>query len=145
MSHDYWALTPRASALQQENPLEWEAHTPQRRVPPSYHNQRKSNHSNRGPAQPKGKYYPPIKKKKWWGKNKKDQDIINTKFKLIFFFALAKVNENKHIFHYVKERKDTWKTRLQRDKENRGPEVNSNWKKWGMESPLEPDDRVQAC
>ena len=32
------ALMPRARALQQEKPLQWEAHAPQRRVAPARHN-----------------------------------------------------------------------------------------------------------
>ena len=32
VSHNYWARTPRAYAPQQEKPLQWEAHAPQRRV-----------------------------------------------------------------------------------------------------------------
>ena len=64
MSHDYWALMSRVSALQQENTLQWEVHAPQQRVAPSHYNQRKSHQSNKDPAQSKGKYYPPIEKKK---------------------------------------------------------------------------------
>ena len=36
--------------LQQEKPLQWEARTPQRRVAPARHEQRKPTHSNEGPA-----------------------------------------------------------------------------------------------
>ena len=51
--HNYWAyvlqllslhaattevLVPRAHALQQEKPPQWEAHAPQRRVAPTRHN-----------------------------------------------------------------------------------------------------------
>ena len=34
-SHNYWARVPRARALQQEKPLQWEAHAPKWRVAPS--------------------------------------------------------------------------------------------------------------
>ena len=35
-SHGYWAHVPRARALQQEKPLQWEAHALQRRVAPAW-------------------------------------------------------------------------------------------------------------
>ena len=35
------ARAPRAHALQQEKPPQWEAHAPQRRVAPAHHNKRK--------------------------------------------------------------------------------------------------------
>ena len=50
------AHTPRAHALQQEKPLQWEALTLQRRVAPARRNQRKPVHSNKDPMQPKIKY-----------------------------------------------------------------------------------------
>ena len=34
-SHNYWACVPRARALQQEKPLQWEARAPQQRVAPA--------------------------------------------------------------------------------------------------------------
>ena len=45
-SHNYWsprattteARTPRARALQQEKPPQWEAHAPQQRVAPAHRN-----------------------------------------------------------------------------------------------------------
>ena len=45
-SHNYWSLcdtttevhVPRASAPQQEKPLQWEARAPQQRVAPARHN-----------------------------------------------------------------------------------------------------------
>ena len=37
-SHDYWVHKPRAHALQQEKPPQWEAHAPQRRVAPAHLN-----------------------------------------------------------------------------------------------------------
>ena len=47
------ARAPRAHALQQERPPQWEAHVPQRGVAPAQHNQRKPTHSNEDPMQPK--------------------------------------------------------------------------------------------
>ena len=46
MSHNYWSLratateacVPRACALQQEKPPQWEAHAPQQRVAPACRN-----------------------------------------------------------------------------------------------------------
>ena len=38
VSHNYWARTPRARALQQEKPLQWEAHALQRRAAPNRRN-----------------------------------------------------------------------------------------------------------
>ena len=60
-SHSYWSpraaiielRVPRARAPQQEKPLQWEAHTPQRRVAPARRNQRKPVRSNEDPTQPK--------------------------------------------------------------------------------------------
>ena len=46
------AHVPRACALQQEKPPQWEAHAPQRIVP-ARHNQRKPANSNKDPMQPK--------------------------------------------------------------------------------------------
>ena len=43
---------PRTYDLQQEKPLQREAHTPQGRVAPARHNQRKTAPSNEDPAQP---------------------------------------------------------------------------------------------
>ena len=37
-SHNYWARVPRAHALQQEKPPQWEARAPQRRVAPAHRN-----------------------------------------------------------------------------------------------------------
>ena len=37
-SHNYWAHVPRARALQQEKPPEWEAREPQQRVAPARRN-----------------------------------------------------------------------------------------------------------
>ena len=59
--HNYWsphtttteACMPRAGALQQEKPLQWEACALQRRVAPARHNLRKPTHSNKDPTQPK--------------------------------------------------------------------------------------------
>ena len=34
LSHNYWARVPRARALQQEEPPQWEAHIQQQRVAP---------------------------------------------------------------------------------------------------------------
>ena len=42
-SHNYWSCTPRAHAPQQEKPLQWEAHAPQRRVAPACTQQRRPN------------------------------------------------------------------------------------------------------
>ena len=36
-SHKYWACVPRAHALQQKKPLQWEDCAPQRRVAPARH------------------------------------------------------------------------------------------------------------
>ena len=47
------ACVPRACAPQQEKPLQWEAHAPQRRVAPARRNQRKPARSNEDPTQPK--------------------------------------------------------------------------------------------
>ena len=47
------ARVPRACALQQENPPQWEARAPQWRVAPTHRNYRKPMHSNEDPAQPK--------------------------------------------------------------------------------------------
>ena len=38
VSHSYWVHEPRARALQQEKPLQWEARAPQQRVAPANHN-----------------------------------------------------------------------------------------------------------
>ena len=38
MHHNYWAQAPRACALQQEKPPQWEARAPQRRVAPAHRN-----------------------------------------------------------------------------------------------------------
>ena len=47
------AHAPRAHAPQQEKPLQWKAHAPQRRVAPAHHNYRKPALSNKDPMQPK--------------------------------------------------------------------------------------------
>ena len=52
-SHNYWDREPRARAPQQEKPLEWEAHAPQRRVAAAHHKYRKPTRSNEDPTQPK--------------------------------------------------------------------------------------------
>ena len=67
-SHNYWALepqllssrattteahAPRACALQQEKPPQWEAHAKQRRVAPTHCNYRKPAHTNEDPTRPK--------------------------------------------------------------------------------------------
>ena len=36
--HNYWARVPRAHALQQEKPPQWEARAPQQRVAPARRN-----------------------------------------------------------------------------------------------------------
>ena len=51
--HNYWAQTPKACALQQERPQQWEAHTAQLE---------KSPHSKEDPAQPKINFK---KERKW--------------------------------------------------------------------------------
>ena len=38
LSNNYWARAPRAHAPQQEKPLQWEAHAPQRRAAPARRN-----------------------------------------------------------------------------------------------------------
>ena len=56
------AHMPRACALQQEEPPQWEARAPQRRVAPAHRNYRKPMCSNEDPTQPKIKIK--LKKKK---------------------------------------------------------------------------------
>ena len=76
--HNYWspcaatteAHVPRACALQQEKPPQWEAHAPQQRVASTHRNWRKPARSNEDPTQPKINKL--IKKKK-----KKKQDQIH--------------------------------------------------------------------
>jgi len=58
-SWNYWAQMPRACALWEEKPLQWEAHSPQWRVTLTQRNQRKPAQSNEDSAQPK------IKLNKW--------------------------------------------------------------------------------
>ena len=55
------ACVPRARALQQEKPLQWEAHAPQWRVAPARHSRRKACAQQRRPNADKNKI---IKKKK---------------------------------------------------------------------------------
>ena len=50
-SHNYWAHMPRACALQQEKPSQWEARAPQWRVAPARRNYRKPTHNNEDPTQ----------------------------------------------------------------------------------------------
>ena len=60
-SHNYWARVPQllkpvrleSVLCNKKKPLQWEAHTPQRRVAPAHRNQRKPTHSNEDPTQPK--------------------------------------------------------------------------------------------
>ena len=47
------ARMPRARALQQQKPPQWEAHAPQQRVAPARRNYRKPTHSNEDPTQAK--------------------------------------------------------------------------------------------
>ena len=62
VSHNYWALVPRAC----EKLPQGEAHSLQRRVAPTHHNERKPLSNNEDPAQPKKK------KKRWdYRENKK--------------------------------------------------------------------------
>ena len=72
VSHNYWACVPqllkpacpRARALQQEKPPQWEARTQQQRVAHARRNQRKPAHSNGDPTQPKIKIKNKLKRKK---------------------------------------------------------------------------------
>ena len=50
------AHAPRAHALQQEKPLQWEARAPQQRVGPACHNLGKPTVSNQDPVQSKKKF-----------------------------------------------------------------------------------------
>ena len=53
---------PRACALQQEKPPQWEAHAPQQRVAPARCNWRESTRRNENPTQPKKIFLIKIKK-----------------------------------------------------------------------------------
>ena len=61
-NHNYWARAPRARALQQEKPPQWEARALQWRAAPARRNYRKPVRSNEDPMQPKINKF--IKKKK---------------------------------------------------------------------------------
>ena len=56
-SHNYWAHVPRTRAPQQENPPQWEARAPQRRVGPAHRNQRKACTQQRRPNAAKSKFF----------------------------------------------------------------------------------------
>ena len=51
-SHQRWACAPAVCSPQQEKPLQWEAHAPQRRVAPACCNWRKPVGNNKDSAQP---------------------------------------------------------------------------------------------
>ena len=70
--HNYWACMPqllkpghpRAHALQQEKPPQWEARAPQRRVAPAHRQLEKATRSNKDPTQPKKETWLQIKEGK---------------------------------------------------------------------------------